>query len=209
MAAKSIHEISRRQQILAAAVEVFSDKGYHAARVEEIAHRAGIGKGTVYQYFRTKKDLFQEVVREGMDYYRREIQREQTSTEPLSERVLRIATMQLSFAVRHRTMAKVLMNSPETISQAAKDMYMTVRAGIHAQLAQLFREAAEQGEISSIDYDTAAWMMLGALNAIATTAILTEKDLDAEVLARSFTDLFFQGLECSADSAAMPMDAQD
>lgn len=52
----------KRQMILEAACRIFSEKGYHNARVEEIALEAGVGKGTVYEYFPSKKYLFQQVV---------------------------------------------------------------------------------------------------------------------------------------------------
>jgi AcrR family transcriptional regulator len=48
----------RPNQILAAAVEVFSEKGFRAARMDEIAAAAGITKGTIYLYFASKEDLF-------------------------------------------------------------------------------------------------------------------------------------------------------
>jgi AcrR family transcriptional regulator len=194
MTAKPAAELPRREQILAAAVEVFSEKGFHSARVEEIAHRAGIGKGTVYEYFTTKKELFQEVLREGMDYYRQEIQREQASTDPLAARLKRIASVQLSFAARHSNMAKVLMNDPETVSQTAKEIYLAIRTGVHADLVQLFQEAARREEIPAGDFTAAAWMMLGALNALATTAILTDEDFVPQAWADTFVDIFLNGL---------------
>lgn len=47
----------RRQQIARAALEVFSSRGYDKATVREIARRAGLAEGTVYLYFRSKRDL--------------------------------------------------------------------------------------------------------------------------------------------------------
>ena len=44
--------------ILAAAREIFGEKGYHSTTSEEIAKRAGVGKGTIYQYFESKHDIF-------------------------------------------------------------------------------------------------------------------------------------------------------
>jgi AcrR family transcriptional regulator len=116
MVGKSAETLTRRAQILTAAVEIFSEKGFYATRVEEIAQRAGIGKGTIYQYFTTKEVLFQEVLQAGMDDYWRQIHREQSSADPLAVRLQRIASIQLGYAVKHRNMAKVLMNSPETVS---------------------------------------------------------------------------------------------
>ena len=53
----------REGQILKAAFDVFAACGFEAARIDEVAHRAGIAKGTIYLYFRDKERLFQAVVR--------------------------------------------------------------------------------------------------------------------------------------------------
>jgi TetR/AcrR family transcriptional regulator len=56
----------RRQQIYAAALELFSRRGYHGVRVEEIARQAGISKGNFYWYFPSKKELFRSLVLESL-----------------------------------------------------------------------------------------------------------------------------------------------
>ena len=53
----------RPQEITAAALDAFAEKGYAATRVEEVAKRAGVSKGLLYLYFRTKEELFKSVVR--------------------------------------------------------------------------------------------------------------------------------------------------
>src|SRR5512139_3289508 len=54
---------ARREAILAAALDEFSSRGFEAARLDDVARRAGIAKGTIYLYFRDKEALFQELVR--------------------------------------------------------------------------------------------------------------------------------------------------
>ena len=53
----------RPEQILDAALEIFGERGLAAARLDDIAHRADIAKGTIYLYFPTKEELFKAVVR--------------------------------------------------------------------------------------------------------------------------------------------------
>lgn len=53
----------RPQEIAAAAFHVFAEKGYAAARVAEVASRAGVSKGLLYRYFSTKEELFRAVIR--------------------------------------------------------------------------------------------------------------------------------------------------
>lgn len=57
-----IQEEERRKQILMAARQVFGEKGYHDAKIEDIAIKAGIAHGTVYRYYKNKSDLATEII---------------------------------------------------------------------------------------------------------------------------------------------------
>jgi len=57
---------ARPGEIVAAALEVFAEKGFAAARLDDIAARAGVSKGALYLYFETKHDLFHAVVRDAV-----------------------------------------------------------------------------------------------------------------------------------------------
>src|ERR1700674_5323875 len=54
---------ARREAILAAALDEFSARGFEATRLDDVARRASIAKGTIYLYFRDKESLFQELIR--------------------------------------------------------------------------------------------------------------------------------------------------
>src|SRR5437870_11782286 len=57
---------ARPGELLAAALDLFVEKGFAATRVEEVAARAGVSKGTLFLYFPTKEELFKAVVRENV-----------------------------------------------------------------------------------------------------------------------------------------------
>jgi AcrR family transcriptional regulator len=57
---------ARPAELLAAALELFVERGYAATRLEDVANLAGVSKGTVYLYFPSKEELFKAVVREGL-----------------------------------------------------------------------------------------------------------------------------------------------
>ncbi|MEO7937790.1 MAG: TetR/AcrR family transcriptional regulator [Burkholderiaceae bacterium] len=66
-----VHRSARRKharpgELLSAALDLFVEKGYAATRVEEVARRAGVSKGTLFLYFPSKEDLFKAVVRENL-----------------------------------------------------------------------------------------------------------------------------------------------
>ncbi|MEO0374847.1 MAG: TetR/AcrR family transcriptional regulator [Cyanobacteria bacterium P01_A01_bin.17] len=58
---KIVDKVAKRREILGAAIAVFAQKGYHAAKMADIATRAGMGKGTLYEYFPTKESLPTEI----------------------------------------------------------------------------------------------------------------------------------------------------
>lgn len=60
---RAVRSAERRQAIVDAALTEFSAKGFAAARLDDIAAGAGVGKGTIYLYFKDKEALFQELVR--------------------------------------------------------------------------------------------------------------------------------------------------
>jgi len=59
-------KLARPGELLDAALDLFVEKGYAATRVEEVAARAGVSKGTLFLYFPTKEELFKAVVRENI-----------------------------------------------------------------------------------------------------------------------------------------------
>ena len=60
---RAARQAERRDAILAAALAEFSARGFAATRLDDVAKRAGVAKGTIYLYFRDKESLFQELVR--------------------------------------------------------------------------------------------------------------------------------------------------
>jgi AcrR family transcriptional regulator len=56
----------RRQAILKAALSVFAERGFAAARLDDVAARAGVAKGTLYLYFRSKEALFEALIRDAV-----------------------------------------------------------------------------------------------------------------------------------------------
>src|SRR3954447_18784871 len=57
---------TRPQELLDAALALFVEKGFAATRSEEVAHAAGVSKGTLYLYYPSKEELFKEVVRQNL-----------------------------------------------------------------------------------------------------------------------------------------------
>ena len=79
----------RPQEIIDAALLVFAESGYAAARLDDVARRAGVAKGTIYLYFESKEELFKAVVRAVVVSHMERMQGLIESFEGTSEELLR------------------------------------------------------------------------------------------------------------------------
>ncbi len=84
---RSRRKEARPGELLAAALDLFVEKGFAATRVEEVAQRAGVSKGTLFLYFSSKEDLFKAVVRENISgrfaEWNDELDRYEGNTQPM------------------------------------------------------------------------------------------------------------------------------
>jgi AcrR family transcriptional regulator len=74
-------------QIIEAAFSVFGETGFTATVIKDIANRAGISSGTIYTYFKDKKDLFRATVQRGWDGFLQRIREIVESNEPVEKRI--------------------------------------------------------------------------------------------------------------------------
>lgn len=100
---------SKRQQILAAAYIVFSRKGYHKATVDEIISLADTGKGTVYNYFVNKEQLFYTLIKEHSAPFEAVLQGIVDSKEVPLRKVESIIKAFLEFYIENADLWRVVM----------------------------------------------------------------------------------------------------
>ena len=78
---------ARPGELLEAALDLFIEKGFAATRVDEVAARAGVSKGTLFLYFPSKEELFKAVVRQNIagrfDEWRQELEAFEGTTSEL------------------------------------------------------------------------------------------------------------------------------
>ncbi|WP_430460257.1 TetR/AcrR family transcriptional regulator [Thalassolituus sp. LLYu03] len=75
----------RRADILQAAIQVFAAKGYHNAAIADIASLLGIGHGTIYRYYKNKRDIFNAILAELLSQMADVVQQEPPTTNTLDE----------------------------------------------------------------------------------------------------------------------------
>ena len=145
----------RRQAILEVARAVFAEEGYAAASMSSIAARVGGSKATLYNYFRSKEELFEAVIRSKVDELLRSAAELPVSGgQPLA--TLKTATLGLlDFILRpdmislQRTLVAELPRFPTLADRLMDDCYQVITIQIHALLAR----ARDMGQIRFDDIE--------------------------------------------------------
>lgn len=100
---------AKRQRLLQAATAIFSQKGFHDTKMQDIADAAGVGKGTLYEYFETKEELFLAVYESWIEEYETEMTRQAAAhTDPLTAASALIDTT-VAFYEKHAAHASILL----------------------------------------------------------------------------------------------------
>lgn len=98
----------KRRQILDAAATVFAAKGFHKALMDDVAARAGIGKGTIYRYFRDKEELFFSILDAGMDDLKAQLQVAAGRKNAPDRKLAAMVNTLVDFALRNRPLIRLL-----------------------------------------------------------------------------------------------------
>src|SRR5436190_7440974 len=146
---RSFSPEARRSTILAAALEEFTARGYEGARLDDVAKRAGIAKGTIYLYFADKETLFQELVRSMVHPVLGTL--EKLREVDISARVL-IETLLTTFVrevygTRRKDIIRLILSEGPRFPAIAEVYYREVVGRVLAIVRPILKRAAERGEL--------------------------------------------------------------
>lgn len=148
-AARKARSGERRDAILSAALDEFSTRGFEAARLDDVAKRAGVAKGTIYLYFRDKEALFQELIRATLTPLVGTIEALGQSDLPLAVLAERIADLFVRevYETRRKDVIRLMIAEGRRFPKLAEFYYREVLSRIIAAVRALLRRAAARGEV--------------------------------------------------------------
>ncbi|HEX5211119.1 MAG TPA: TetR/AcrR family transcriptional regulator [Pseudolabrys sp.] len=147
--ARQERSAARREAILAAALDEFSTQGFEAARLDDVAKRAGVAKGTIYLYFRDKETLFQELIRAMLTPLVGTIEALGASEVPLSVLGDQIAELFVRevYETRRKDVVRLMITEGRRFPKLAEFYYREVLSRIVAAMRALLTRAAARGEV--------------------------------------------------------------
>lgn len=157
---------ARPGEIVQAALDVFAEKGFAAAKLDEIAGKAGISKGALYLYFETKEDIFRAVVREAVvpNIDRVEALLAQ-ATIPFAD-LLRMALSQMEAVIetsRLGAVAKLVIGESRNFPELARVWHDEVVSRMLAAMSGALERAQMRGEVRLGDPRVQAFSIVGPI----------------------------------------------
>ncbi|MBF6046894.1 TetR family transcriptional regulator [Streptomyces sp. NRRL B-1677] len=154
MDSSSTRRQNTRRKLFAAAVTLIAEQGFSSTTVDEIAERAGVAKGTVYYNFASKTDLFEELLRHGMELLTRSLR---AAAEEAAERgggragaLDAMIRAGLDFVARHPSLAQLYVAELWRTNRAWQPTLTRVRQQAVEVIESVLREAAAEGDCGPV-----------------------------------------------------------
>ena len=202
-----VNRDAKRLQIVAAAAATFAANGYDATAMDDVAEAAGVSKGSLYDYFKNKEDLFYAV----FEWYQLKVMQDSvTQLEPglsAKEQIMRFVEATVSALVAQVCLYPVTLEvwaaaakrgTRERFATAMKTLYIEYRQSVEAML----RAAQESGELKKdMDAKAVAAMLVGAVDGLVLQYWL-DPSFDPKDWTRTFFNALYGGIAVKQTEAS-------
>jgi AcrR family transcriptional regulator len=200
MAPKRIDKEAKREQILRAAMEVFVQQGVYGFKMIDIARAANVGKGTLYEYFRSKEELVSGCLDLHMQDYFNQVKdwHDKALTPP--EQIKRLIDLSFKMYVEHRERLTLIYDfwavTFQHLRQNTRDAGWVGGAREFQQMvAEVIEKGIREGYFKPLDSRQAASTILAVIDGLLFQVILDLIDVSAEDLSDKVSAIILEGME--------------
>lgn len=185
--------MARLQDILLQAALLFSQRGYHATSMRELAQAVHLQGGSLYNHIESKEELLRRIVLEAADQFDAALEPIALSKAPPPQRLREALRAHLGVVARNRAWAKVFFDEWKHLSPSHYEEILERRRKVERIYQDLLREGVQQGWFhSDLDLSLATILLLSAAN-WTYQWFQPEGRLSAEEVADTFADLLLHG----------------
>lgn len=162
-----------RERLLEAAEEVFAEKGYHGAVVDDIIQKSDSSKGGFYFHFPNKQAIFLALVDALVPKLTATVERAiADETDAVAQLDAALRTV-LDIFSRHRRLTKILLLEAVGLGHGFDERLMRTRGLFAAMIRGHLDRAVAAGVIVPLDTETASWAWFGAINEVVARWLVT------------------------------------
>ena len=188
----------REQQIVEAATAVFSERGYRAGSVAEIAERTGVVEGTVYSYFDTKQALLLRVVSDFYAALIRDVETGLRAVRGAENRLRFLITRHLQVFAQDRGICRVVLSEIRPDPALYDESVRAMNRRYTSLALDVIREGIETGELrADVSPPVLRDLIFGGIEHVLWRALNDGGDFEVEPLGDQLADLLLDGARVS------------
>lgn len=174
-------ETTTRERILDAALNIFSHKGYHDTRLDEIVDEAAVSKGSIYFYFPNKEKLFIALVDQFADLLERRVTEAIEGVTGMERVQVALITVLETFS-KYRRPAKILLVQAVGLGSVFEKKRLEITDRFAMLIRGYLEEAITAGEIAATDTEVAAHAWMGAIYNVVIQWVYTGDPTQERIL---------------------------
>ncbi|WP_319526395.1 TetR/AcrR family transcriptional regulator [uncultured Desulfosarcina sp.] len=184
-----------QKKILAAAIAVFSRKGFHQATMDDIAGAAGVAKGTLYYNYDSKSALFSVAITDGIDEMIATVRDAMTSDLPFHQHLRKLVELNIGLYLKHSDLTRIVFNELTSGMDAGvlAEIEQT-RQRYVAFMADQLRIGRDQGYLRPMDLDLAAVGLVGLVENLCAHHLKNPRRAPKEKIVETLYTLLSRGL---------------
>lgn len=185
----------KRKKILEAAAVVFSKKGFHQARMDEIADIANVAKGTLYYNFSSKSMLFSATVTEGLENIVKQISEKLDSELPFIEHFRLIIENMISLYLKNNKLARILLNELSSgIDSKVLAEIETIQDKFVTFISNLLEKGQSRDYLKPMDINLAAIAVVGQIDSLCKYHLRNPNKISKDQIVDILFDILSTGL---------------
>jgi TetR/AcrR family transcriptional regulator, cholesterol catabolism regulator len=185
--------IQRRDEVLAAAERLFSDRGYEATSVRDIADAVRLKAGSLYAHIETKEDLLWAILTHAADRFFRAVQPIAESNLVTLEKLKRVIAAHVRVITDSASAAAIYTTEWRHLSEPRRSQFAARRDEYERMIRGLVRDGIREGSLADLDEKFATLLILSSMNWIYQW-YRPDGPMTPDDIARKLTEMLFSGL---------------
>ncbi len=171
-----MQESNTRQKILLASRMVFAEKGFHKAKMDEIAETAGVGKGTIYDYFKSKRELFETMIKDIANEFKFTFIEKIGEERDFKDKLKRLAELKFEINKSHIYIESLVFKNLSSFEDELVEWLKEFREEMISFISGIIRKGIEEGQVKDVNPKLAALIYLGGVHLLSHYICEQEKD---------------------------------
>ena len=187
-----------RDEILVAAAQIFSQKGFHAASMQDIAQAVNLQKASLYHHVSSKQEILVDLLDQALDILIERMNEVLALPLPVDKKLRQAMKVYLTTLLDQRELAVVLLLEHRSLDSELHARHVPRRDRFEHLWRDLIQQGLDEGVFRWVDSSLASKALLGVINWMVTW-YRADGSLSAEEIADQYADLFLLGLTNRVD----------